>query len=117
MFLKSFHVSSKNKSNYQNGINYPFVVPVYGFVQLSLPFGNTDPIRVQAIRSVEVRISIPGAVADQQGTQRSIGQNRGRTASLIKDSHSQKSQYFPALSLHSVGSATDMSPVTRPGFG
>jgi hypothetical protein len=35
---------------------------VYASVQLA-PLGQTFPVKVQAVRSVDVRISIPGAVA------------------------------------------------------
>lgn len=40
----------------------PLEVPVYVSVQLA-PLGQTFPVKVHAVRSVDVRISIPGAVA------------------------------------------------------
>lgn len=43
---------------------HPFEVPVYASVQVAAPFGKTNPVNVQAVLSVEVRISIPGAVAE-----------------------------------------------------
>lgn len=41
---------------------HPLDVPVYWSVQ-EAPFGHTFPTRVQAVRSVDVLISIPTAVA------------------------------------------------------
>lgn len=41
---------------------YPLEVPVYWSVH-GAPFGKTVPINVQAVRSLEVLISIPTAVA------------------------------------------------------
>ena len=40
-----------------------------------------------------------------------------RVTALRSERYAQKIKYVPAESLHIVGSCTEMSPVTYPGFG
>jgi len=85
---------------------HPLDVPVYWSVQ-EAPFGHTFPMRVQAVRSVDVLISIPTAVAFKR--------TQSELQKILHTSGLQKTKYLPELSLHMVGSWTAVLPVTTPG--
>ena len=88
------------------------MVPVNVFVPLGAPLGHTTPMSVNAMRSVDVLIGMPTPVAAAMRASVSA-----HAHSRLNHQHIQKIKYVPALSRHMVGSCTEMSPVTVPGFG
>jgi hypothetical protein len=80
------------------GHTHAFDAPVYVFVAAN-PFGQTTPASVHFVRSIDVLIEIPTAVAAcARGSIPLLERQRAHDA--------PKSQYLPAPSLQIVGSCT-----------